>query len=122
MTKVLADSGVPLLAGTDANGAGWIVPGFALHDEFDLLAAAGLSPLQILRAATSAPAEFFGRADIAGRIAPGYDADLVLLHADPLEDHRALAAIRAVMRGGDLWERADLDRALDRLAAEPRAR
>jgi hypothetical protein len=33
-----------MLAGTDANGAGWVIPGFALHDEFDLLASAGLSP------------------------------------------------------------------------------
>jgi imidazolonepropionase-like amidohydrolase len=121
LTRILSDAGVPLLAGSDANGAGWVLPGFALHDEFDLLAAAGLAPLAILRAATSAPARFFGLASVAGRVAPGYRADFVLLGSDPVTDHRALHDISAVVRAGDLWSRPDLDAVLARAQADPEA-
>jgi imidazolonepropionase-like amidohydrolase len=122
LTKMLSDAGVPLLAGTDANGAGWVIPGFALHDEFDLLAVAGLTPLAILRAATSAPARFFGRDPVAGRVAPGYQADLVLLGSDPVAGHRALRDITAVIRAGRLWSRPDLDAVLARVEASPAVR
>jgi imidazolonepropionase-like amidohydrolase len=122
LTKALSDAGVPLLAGTDANGAGWVIPGFALHDEFDLLADAGLAPLRILQAATSAPARFFGLGAVAGQVAPGYRADLVLLGSDPLADHKALHDITAVVRAGELWSRADLDGILDRVEAAPTVR
>lgn len=122
LTKLFAEAGVPMLAGTDANGAGWIIPGFGLHDEFDLMASAGLSPLQILQTTTSAPARFLGREAIAGRVAPGYVADLVLLGSDPLVDHRALSDINAVVRAGHLWSRADLDAALARVEHNPTTR
>jgi len=119
---VLADAGVPLLAGTDANGAGWVIPGFALHDEFDLLAEAGLGPLTILQAATLAPARFFGLSAEAGQVAPGYRADLVLLASDPAASHRALRDITAVVRAGQLWSRASLDAVLARVEASPTTR
>lgn len=121
LLAVFAGHGVPLLAGTDANGAGWVVPGFALHDEFALLAAAGLTPAAVLRSATTAPAAFLGRAT-AGRVAAGADADLVVLGADPLDSVAALGAIDGVMRGGHYWPRDHLDRILDRCAAHPTAR
>lgn len=120
LTKIMGDAGAPMIAGTDANGAGWIIPGFGLHDEFDHLAEAGLSPLTILQQTTSAPAKFFER-PTAGQVLPGRDADLVLLGADPVHDHRALHEIRAVVRGGALWSRTALDEVLDRLARKPAA-
>lgn len=45
MAKTFADAEVPTVAGSDACGAAGIIPGFALHDEFDLLAEEGLDPL-----------------------------------------------------------------------------
>jgi imidazolonepropionase-like amidohydrolase len=120
LTKTLSDEGVPLLAGTDAGG-GWVIPGFALHDEFDLLASAGLSPLKVLQAATSAPARFLGLASVAGLVTPGYRADLVLLGSDPLASHRALHDITAVIRAGDMWSRSGLDAILARAEATPTA-
>jgi imidazolonepropionase-like amidohydrolase len=122
LTRVLADAGVPLLAGTDANGAGFVIPGFALHDEFDLLAAAGLTPWQILQMATLAPARFFGLEAVAGRVAPGYRADLVLLGRDPLDSHQALHDITGVIRAGSLWSKAGLDAVTARVAAAPTTR
>ncbi|GAA3309448.1 amidohydrolase family protein [Streptomyces cinereospinus] len=121
MTKTFADAGVPMIAGTDACGAAGIVPGFALHDEFDYLAEAGLDPLTILRMTTTEPARFLGREGESGRVAAGLPADLVLLDEDPVADHAALHKIAGVMREGAWWPRADLDAVLERIAAEPGA-
>lgn len=122
MTKVFADAGVPMIAGTDANGAGWVIPGFALHDEFDLLASAGLSPLKILQMATSDAARFFGRHSGHGHLAAGYGADMVLVRRDPLVHPEALHEIAGVGRGGSYWNRSELDAILSRLEARPSAR
>lgn len=121
LAKVFADDGVPMLTGTDANGAGWVIPGFALHDEFDLLSRAGLSPLQILQAATLRAAEFFHRED-AGQVREGFRADLVVLRDNPLENVAHLHGIDAVVREGRLWDREALDTVLQRSAEHPAAR
>lgn len=91
-----------------------------LHDELDLLAEAGLGPLRILQAATSAAARFFGLTDVAGAVAVGRNADLVVLDADPVTDHAHLHGIAGVMRDGGWWSRADLDGVLARVEADPR--
>ena len=58
LTKVLDEAGVPMLAGSDSGGAAWEVPGLALHQEFDELARAGLSPLRVLQMTMWNAAEF----------------------------------------------------------------
>ncbi|MCX4728361.1 amidohydrolase family protein [Streptomyces sp. NBC_01306] len=121
MTKTFADAGVPMVAGTDACGAAGVIPGFALHDEFDYLAEAGLDPLTILRTTTTEPARFLGEEGRFGRVVTGMPADLVLLDEDPLEDHTALREIAGVMRDGSWWSRAELDAILERIAARPGA-
>ncbi|MEU8710004.1 amidohydrolase family protein [Streptomyces sp. NPDC048565] len=121
MTRTFADAGVPMVAGTDACGAAGIIPGFALHDEFDHLAEAGLDPLTILRMSTTEPARFLGEEGAFGRIAPGMPADLVLLDEDPLASHTGLRAIAGVMRDGSWWSRAELDAVLERVATHPGA-
>ena len=62
--------GVPMLAGTDAVGAVWVIPGSSLHREFDLLGRAGLTPLRVLQTATVRPAEFLGLETSAERSPP----------------------------------------------------
>lgn len=94
---------VLILAGSDANsspGAPASVPhGEGLHDELRLLVEAGLSPVEALRAATSAPAGCFGLTD-RGQIAPGRRADLVLVGGDPTTDITHTRDLRAVWCGG----------------------
>ncbi|MDQ3516691.1 MAG: amidohydrolase family protein, partial [Gemmatimonadota bacterium] len=80
-----------------------------LHDELVLMVEAGLSPLDALRAATLGPARYLAATDSLGTVAPGKLADLVLLDANPLEDIRNTARIRAVVLNGRLLQRADLD-------------
>jgi hypothetical protein len=88
----------PVLAGTDAPGPG-VTHGASLHRELELLVLAGLSPVEALRAATSAPAEAFGLGG-RGRIAPGARADLVLVEGDPSANIGATRAILRVYRNG----------------------
>ncbi|MER6901928.1 amidohydrolase family protein, partial [Amycolatopsis sp. NPDC000740] len=76
-----------------------VAHGSSLHHEFELLAEAGLTSVEILRAATIAPARAFGLAD-RGEIRPGRRADLVLVDGDPVADLSATWAIRAVWCAG----------------------
>jgi Amidohydrolase family len=104
--------GVPLLAGTDM-GMPWVYPGFSLHDELKALVRAGLSPAEALRTATINPARYWNRAHELGGIGPGKLADLVLLDADPLADIGNTRRIRAVILGGQLFDRDTIDKLLN---------
>lgn len=75
-------------------------PGADLHDALALLVQRGVSPIDALRAATLAPASAAGVADRAGILAPGYEASLLLLEGNPLEDIRQTrSASLMVLRG-----------------------
>jgi imidazolonepropionase-like amidohydrolase len=108
--------GVSLLAGSDTVGAAWVVAGASLHDEFDELSAAGLSPLRVLQTATRDPARFLGASD-GGRLAEGSRSDLVLLDRDPVADSRNLHGLAGVIRADHYASREDLDRTQRELAA-----
>jgi imidazolonepropionase-like amidohydrolase len=70
------------------------------------MAEAGMSFPQILASLTTDPAECFGDAHISGRIAPGFQADLAILAADPSRDIRALTAVQYTLRAGKILYRA----------------
>jgi imidazolonepropionase-like amidohydrolase len=120
MIPRLHAAGVPLMVGTDTP-IGLLTPGFSLHEELRMLVEAGMPAQAVLVAATLRPAEFLGIEADFGTVAPGKVADLVLLDADPLADIRNTRRIRAVIRGGALFDRAALDGLLDELAAAGRA-
>jgi imidazolonepropionase-like amidohydrolase len=94
--RMLRDAGVPLLAGTDANGA---QAGAIFHTELELMVKAGLTPSETLADATSVPAKVFSLDD-RGRVAPGMRVDLLLVHGDPTKDIRATRDIVAVWKQG----------------------
>ncbi|MFC4314730.1 amidohydrolase family protein [Steroidobacter flavus] len=108
VTGMAHAAGVKILAGTDAFDT-MIFPGASLHDEFVLLQRAGLPPMEVLRTATTNAAEYLGLQRQYGAIQEGWTADLVLLNANPLEDIRNTREIAAVIVGGRLYERAQLD-------------
>ena len=70
---------------------------------------AGLRPYEALRAATVNPAAFLQSTADWGTIEPGKRADFVLLSANPLADIRNTTKIDAVIFGGRVMERAELD-------------
>jgi imidazolonepropionase-like amidohydrolase len=71
-------------------------------DEYVWMSKAGLSAAEILASLTTAPAERLQESKRRGRVAPGLDADLVVLAADPADDVKNFANVRCVFRGGRL--------------------
>jgi imidazolonepropionase-like amidohydrolase/Tol biopolymer transport system component len=84
--------------------------GIGYHWEMWALAEGGLPPMDVLRAATLHGAEAIGYAQDLGSLEPGKLADLVVLSGDPLADIHNSAAIRFVMKNGELFEGNTLDR------------
>ena len=100
----LYKAGVPILAGTDTNPYVQLpflkVPfGKSLHDELVYLAEAGMSNVDVLKGATSLPAEHFGLSD-RGHVKPGMRADLLLLKKDPLKNIANTQTIQQVWTAG----------------------
>jgi len=116
ITKLFADNGVKMLAGSDMGG-GWLIPGFSLHQEFDELEKAGLSPLKILQMTTINGAEFLNRTNEMGTVEPGKNADLVLLDANPLESVKNMHKIGGVVRSGFYYSKADLEKLKAKIAS-----
>jgi imidazolonepropionase-like amidohydrolase len=93
------ETGCRFILGTDT-GNPFIYPGFAVHDELELMVDCGLTPYDALKTATSNPAECLEILDITGTVQEGKTADLVLLEADPLENIAHTRRISGVMKSG----------------------
>jgi imidazolonepropionase-like amidohydrolase len=117
--KALADSGAPLLMGTDSPQM-FSVPGFSLHNEIGLMQAVGLSSYQVLQSGTRNvaryAAEHLGLDGAFGTVAVGNRADLILLDANPLLDARNVVRRTGVMVRGRWLSADDLQRGLDEIA------
>jgi imidazolonepropionase-like amidohydrolase len=99
----LYKAGVTILAGTDANSHPStpfnVKHGDSLHHELELLVEAGLSNLDVLKAATVLPSQYFGLND-RGVIEPGRRADMILIAGDPLQDIKATRLLKRVWCAG----------------------
>jgi len=98
--RAWVDAGGTVLFGTDVSYIN-----YDPSDEYALMAEAGMSFRQILASLTTAPAERFGDSK-RGRIAPGLQADLVVLKGDPARNIRALASVQQTVRAGRIIYRA----------------
>lgn len=115
LVRSLREAGIPLAVGSESMAA-FVLPGRGLHAELRLLAEAGLTRLEVLRAATLAGARLLGRNDL-GRLRVGAAADLLLLEGDPRADLALLERPAGVMARGQWFTRAELDAALEGLRA-----
>src|SRR5467141_1751501 len=93
------DAGIPVVMGTDAGNIGTL-HGPSVFREMEIMTQAGLTPLQVLRSATSNGAKAMGMEREIGTLAPGKLADLVILDADPLADVMNLSRIHRVIKDG----------------------
>ena len=107
-TKLLKDSGVKMMVGTEVTST-LIIPGFSIHKEFSELSTIGLKPLEILQMTTLNPAQFLRREATMGSVEEGKVANLVVLNANPLLDVKNLNTISAVFLNGKHFDRATLD-------------
>ena len=104
----LREGGARLLVGTDS-GVHGVFPGSSLHREMRYLVELGLTPVDVLRAATSEPADFIDPEARFGRVAPGYRADLLLVQGDPTDTIDALSEIEGVWLAGARLQREPVD-------------
>ena len=102
-------AGAKYLAGSGTTAFG-TMPGIALHIELEMLVKACLTPREALAAATANVGEFFKWRTV-GQVKPGYDADLLVLDADPTRDIGNLKRIRHVVLAGEVIDREALLRA-----------
>jgi Tol biopolymer transport system component/imidazolonepropionase-like amidohydrolase len=84
--------------------------GIGAHWELWMLQSGDMTPMEVLRIATIYGAESIGYGADLGSIEPGKLADLQVLDANPLENIRNSTSIRYVMKNGELFEGATLDR------------
>ena len=97
--KRLVDAGVKYGFGTDTGPPGRF-QGYFEHMEMQLMAEAGLTPMQIIQAATKNSAEFLGARDL-GTIEVGKWADLIVLNSNPLTSINNTRTIHSVMIAGN---------------------
>ena len=87
--------------------------GYAEQRELEQMTAAGMTPAQVIVAATSRSAEFLRLKD-TGTLAPGKRADFLVLDANPLDDIRNTRRIAGIYIGGREIDRAALRAGLQR--------
>jgi imidazolonepropionase-like amidohydrolase len=97
--KKLSDAGVKIGFGTDTGPPGRF-QGYGEHWEMELMVQAGLTPRQVITAASKTSAEFLGARDL-GTIERGHWADLLVVAANPLDDIRNTRKIEAVYIAGN---------------------
>ena len=97
-----------LLAGPDPTGNGGVIPGFGDQRELELLVEAGFSPLEAIRIGTMNGATYLGLAERIGSIAPGKNADLIVVRGNPAADINDVEKVDIVFKDGIGFDSAKL--------------
>jgi len=94
--KAFSQARGQVLFGTDVG----YIEQFDTSEEFTWMSRAGMTFQKILASLTTSPAQRFGCSNRSGRIAPGMNADLVVLNADPAQSTSAFSRVRYTIRDG----------------------
>lgn len=97
--KRAADAGVRICAGTDAPA----IPHGEGAKELGAMVERGLTPIQVLRAATMTASELIGREADLGQLTAGYLADIVAVPGDPTADVSVTENVKFVMKAGTVY-------------------
>jgi predicted amidohydrolase len=100
--KMFVDAGGHLVVSGNTNDA-W-VPGVDLHQEMQIMADVGLTPMQIIMGSTKYPAEMIRKQNLLGTVETGKLADMIIVNADPLQDIKNLDKISTVVQDGKVVE------------------
>ena len=106
-------AGVTIVLGTDDGAVRDHFYAYTAHRELRLMVEAGMSPAQVLTAATKTSADVLRLID-RGRLEPGSRADLLVLDANPLDDIAHTTRIAAVYQNGVAVDRAALRQGFSR--------
>jgi imidazolonepropionase-like amidohydrolase len=97
-----------LLAGEDPTGNGGNVAGFGDQRELELLVEGGFTPLEAIHIATANGAAFLGESERIGSLAPGKQADLVVIRGDPSSNIADIEKVEVVFKDGVGYDSAKL--------------
>jgi len=105
-------AGGKLLAGSDPTGVGAILggdlAGYGMQRELELLVEAGFTPLEAIHIATQTNADFLDHGDHIGTIAPGKQADLIIIAGDPSASIANIEKVETVFKDGIGYDPAKL--------------
>jgi imidazolonepropionase-like amidohydrolase len=100
--KMFVEAGGHLVVSGNTNDV-W-VPGVDMHQEMQIMADAGLTPMQIIQGSTKYPAEMLRKQNLLGTVEAGKLADVIIVNADPLQDIKNLDKINTVILNGKVVE------------------
>ena len=92
--------GVKIAFGTDAGGFAWTEN---QAKEFSYMVRYGMTPMQAIQSATTAPADLLQHSSDFGAIEPGKYADIIAVNGDPLTDITELERVKFVMKNGEVY-------------------
>jgi imidazolonepropionase-like amidohydrolase len=102
--RAFVKAGGTLLAGLDPTGIGGVIAGFGDLRELELLVDAGFTPLEAIKIATFNGAQFLGESDHVGTLAPGKQADILLVKGDPSSTISEVENVEVVFKDGVGWD------------------
>jgi imidazolonepropionase-like amidohydrolase len=106
--RAFVKAGGLLLAGSDPTGYGGVLPGFGNQRQVELLVKAGFTPVEAIRIATANGAEWLGESNRIGTLAPGKQADLVVVRGNPAVAISDIRHVRTVFKDGVGYDSAKL--------------
>ena len=109
--RAVRAAGIPIALGTDA-GNPLMLHGPAVYAEMEAMQRDGMTPMEVIVAATRDAARAMRRQIEFGTVEKGRDADLLIVGADPAHDVKNLRALRWCVRGGVVRSRAELGAAV----------
>lgn len=102
MLKKLYDSGVQVVAGTDARS------GYAFDRELEIYNEAGIPASEVLRMATIEAAKVMRKDHDLGSIVPGKYADMILVSGDPTKQIGDIRRVDLVIKNGDVYRPSEM--------------
>ncbi len=102
--RAFVQAGGLLITGLDPTGNGGVVAGFGDHRSVQLLVEAGFTPLEAIKIATLNGAIFLGEDARIGSIAPGKQADLMVIKGNPAANIADIEKVEMVFKDGVAWD------------------
>jgi len=102
--KMFVDAGGRLVVSGNTNSTK--APGLDMHHEMQVMAEAGLTPMQIIQGSTKWAAEMVRKQGILGTIEAGKLADVIILRENPLQGIRSIGSVETVIFDGKVVDRA----------------
>jgi imidazolonepropionase-like amidohydrolase len=103
--RAFVKAGGFMMFGGDAGNS---IPGFNDQRALELLVEAGFTPIEAIHFATENGAKFLGESDRLGTLAPGKDADMVVIHGDPAARISDIEKVETVFKDGVGYDSAKL--------------